>query len=115
MNYGGPVWHVSVAPIGRFHVGLVGARHRALGVLDGVGDDALGHWEEEGGIAYHVRRRLTADEETMVGPVRDLRGLKEGQERLTRAWRYLPFTLRAKAVKELKGQEDDMSQQESVT
>jgi hypothetical protein len=58
--------------------------------LAGVGDAALGEWEERGDVAVHLRRRLTADEAANIGPVIDVRGTWEGQKRLTRMRRFLP-------------------------
>jgi hypothetical protein len=69
-------------------------------VLDGVGDASLGQWEERGETAWHLRRRLTTEEQASIGPACDLRGTKEAQHRLTNAWRWLPFTLRARAREE---------------
>jgi len=76
---------------------------RGLEVLEGVGDDALGHWEESGVKAYHIRRRLSAAEEALIGPACDLRGSKEAEERLSKAWRYLPDFMRSEARRELAG------------
>ena len=78
----------------------MGARLRGLEVLTGVGDDDCGHWEETGAMAYHIRRRLAASEEALVGPACDLRGTREASKRLTAAWRWLPTTFRMTARQE---------------
>lgn len=57
----------------------------AMRVLAGVGDASLGQWEEAGERAYHLRRRLSAAEEALVGPAVDLRGQCEFQLRLEAA------------------------------
>jgi len=42
---------------------------------------ALGEWEHMGDIAYHVRRRLTSDEQRKVGDVIDIRGTRDASDR----------------------------------
>lgn len=59
-------------------------------MLQGVGDAALGEWVEDGEIAYHIRRRMTAAEDALVGPVVDVRGTPEALQRFERVKRYLP-------------------------
>jgi len=59
-------------------------------VLRGVGDAALGEWDERGEMAYHVRRRLTEAEASRIGPVVDVRGTPDAQRRFERVQRYLP-------------------------
>ena len=83
-------------------MGLVGAAVRAREVIEGVGDAGLGEWDERGEIAYHIRRRLTPEEQLNVGPACDIRGGREAQERLTRAWKYLPVNLRGFARREIE-------------
>jgi len=83
MDFGGPVWHASVAVLpgmGSLPEGTL--RSIARTVLEGVGDASLGEWEEMGEKAFHVRRRLTVEEEESVGPVRDIRALPEARQRL---------------------------------
>ncbi len=84
MGFGGPVWHVSVGRGSK-----ADARLKALQVLAGVGDAALGEWDEEGEIAYHVRRRLTAEEAADIGVV-DVRGTPEAQRRFVAMRPFLP-------------------------
>lgn len=81
---------------------MVGARMRALEILAGVGDASLGEWEEQSEIAFHLRRRLTPMEQLSVGPARDLRGTREGEERLSRAWKWLPLSMRESARDEVQ-------------
>jgi hypothetical protein len=63
---------------------------KALRVLEGVGDPALGQWEEIGIKAFHLRRRLTDAEARRVGGVLDIRGTAEAQHRFDRMRKYLP-------------------------
>lgn len=67
-------------------------RELALSALQGVGDDALGHWDEEGVNTYHVRRRLTAAEQRFAGidQVIDVRGTPDAERRIAAIRRYLP-------------------------
>ena len=80
-------------------------RQAAMKALEGVGDSALGEWEERGEKAYHVRRRLTPEEQVSIGVACDLRGLPEAEERLQRAWLWLknwPVSLRTVAQHEVQ-------------
>lgn len=88
MNLGGPVWHASVAPIARLRPEVL--RAAALLALKGVGDVALGEWEEYTGYAFHIRRRLSRTEQRSVGEVVDIRGTAEVAQRLARVQRWLP-------------------------
>lgn len=88
-SYGGPVWHASVASRG-LPLSMALLRQQALAVLDGVGDESLGQWEEEGEIAYHIRRRVSAIEAETVGPLRDIRGTPEVEQRLSPVRHLLP-------------------------
>lgn len=49
-------------------------------VLEGVGDKRLGEWVERH-ESIHVRRRLSASEQLLVGPVVDIRGTDEARQR----------------------------------
>ena len=81
---------------------MVGARLRAWEVLEGVGDSALGEWEESGDVAYHVRRRLTLEEQSTIGEACDIRGMDEAQDRFHKAWRWLHPQLRQIARAEIE-------------
>jgi hypothetical protein len=85
MNFGGPVWHASVAGGAKDT-----CRTLALLALNGVGDVDAGQWEEDGNLAYHIRRRLSASEAVNVGPVIDIRGTPEAALRLRRVAHLLP-------------------------
>jgi hypothetical protein len=85
------VWHVSISwreP----GVSLTALRARALAEeeLRGVGDSTLGEWFEEGDLAWHLRRRLRAEEAAFVGPVLDVRKTWEATKRCNAIKRYLP-------------------------
>jgi hypothetical protein len=73
------VWHASAAPVyGTF------SQHPllrcAFEALIGVGNRKK-EWREWTGYAYHLRRRLTPQEQLLVGAVKDLRGTTEGIRR----------------------------------
>lgn len=79
-------------------------REHAVRELEGVGDASLGEWIEETAAAVHVRRRLSAMEFPLVGPVLDIRGTEEARLRLLPVsallWRIAPDTYRAEAFGE---------------
>jgi len=59
--------------------------------LTGVGDANLGEWVEWTGRAFHLRRRLSAAEAPLVGPVLDIRGdTAEVERRLRPVCHLLP-------------------------
>jgi hypothetical protein len=86
MGLGGPVWHASAAPApgGFAPTAETRCRRAALAALDGVGDAELGEWHQWSGAAYHVRRRLSVEEQRSVGDVVDVRGTPEAARRLAR-------------------------------
>jgi hypothetical protein len=69
-------------------------RRCALDALKGVGDASLGQWEEWAGRFYHVRRRLTAEEQASVGDALDIRGTPEAERRRAAVERFLPPHMR---------------------
>lgn len=81
------MWHTSVSGFG---LSVETLRAKALRVLEGVGDEALGQWEEQGIKAYHIRRRMTDAEAKRVGGVLDVRGTPEATQRFEKMRRYLP-------------------------
>jgi hypothetical protein len=89
MNFGGPVWHCSVAPYPKGTLPPTKLRKLALRQLEGVGDPTQ-QFHEWTGYAWHVRRRLTPDEEKLVGPVVDCRGTDEWTKRLKAVRHVLP-------------------------
>ena len=54
-----------------------------------VGDASLGEWDEWAGYAFHVRRRLSAQEQALVGDVLDIRGTPEARQRLHKVRRII--------------------------
>ena len=87
------MWHASVAPASTVRYGREALRELARRALAGVGDAALGEWEEWGGYAFHVRRRLHVREVPYVGPVVDVRGTLDGQRRCARMRRDVPAAM----------------------
>lgn len=103
MGYGGPVWHASAASTGALlGLGTEFLERKAREALEGVGDASLGEWTEWTGVAFHVRRRLTEEEQSLVGPVVDVRGTEEAQRRMKAAWLDLPEVARRIAREEIQ-------------
>jgi hypothetical protein len=50
----------------------------------------LGQWEDWGGYAYHVRRRLSVAEQQRVGDLVDVRGTHEQEKRLKALRKRIP-------------------------
>jgi len=90
MGLGGPVWHASAAAAPGCSLPESYLQRAALDALQGVGNVALGQWEEWTGKAYHVRRRLTHDEQKSVGDVKDIRGTAEVEKRHGAIQCFLP-------------------------
>ncbi len=76
MGFGGPVWHSSVSA----NLDVERLKTIAIHVLEGVGDPEH-EWYEWTGRAYHVRRRLTDEEQKLTGPAVDCRGTGEWSKR----------------------------------
>lgn len=101
-NYGGPVWHASVAfhenrPVPLFRLApitILGLWDVAMKALDGVGDKALGSWTEEGTTAVHLRRRLAAPEWGDRPWGMDYRGTPAGDALLAENREWLPAGFR---------------------
>jgi hypothetical protein len=77
-----------------FYLTTLALRYAALAALTGVGNAQLGQWEEYTDTAYHVRRRLSRDEQKQVGDAMDIRGTPEAVERYSSIERYLPPALK---------------------
>lgn len=92
MGLGGPVWHASVKFLpnnsnrwDRSPGTLPLLESQARRVLYGVGEASRGEWSERGGWEFfHLRRRLSTEEELLVGPVMDIRGTPEAERRRAR-------------------------------
>ncbi len=91
---GGPVWHASAAPLPGYVLDERFLQRCALDALQGVGSVALGQWEEWSGKAYHIRRRLTCEEQKHVGDVLDIRKTAEAAQRRAAVLSYLPAALK---------------------
>lgn len=72
-------------------VGKHKLRHAALKAIAGVGDKDAGEWHEWTGRTYHVRRRLTPDEQKITGPALDVRGTPEALKRIHRVRSLAPY------------------------
>ena len=68
--------------------------------LAGVGDANLGQWQEWTGFAFHVRRRLTAEEQAITGDAIDCRGTDEWQKRYDAMKDKLPAPALGMAIQE---------------
>jgi hypothetical protein len=76
-------------------------RQVALRHLVGVGDRTH-EWDEWSGYAYHIRRRLTDDEQNVIGPAIDLRGTSEARERFESIKDALPGPAIRIALEEIR-------------
>jgi len=65
-----------------------------MDALQGVGNKALGEWHEWTGTYYHIRRRLTKDEQRKVGDPLDVRATEEGIKRAEAVQRFLPLHMK---------------------
>ena len=78
-EYGGPVWHGSVAS--RSLKDWEWFEEKAQTLLGGVGEATRGEWREysdqPGMRVLHVKRRLNSGEEVVAGILRDIRGTTE--------------------------------------
>lgn len=61
----------------------------------------LGEWTEDRPRAFHLRRRLSWDEEMRVGPALDCRNGDEGAKRLKAIAAFLPMPAIAMAQEEI--------------
>lgn len=102
-GYGGPVWHASAATTGMRLASeyLEAKAYDALGNVGNVGDAGRGEWRDWTGRAFHLRRRLSAEEEMAVGPVVDVRGTPEAVKRYEALRNKLPPAALAMARIEL--------------
>lgn len=73
----------------------------AYEVLEGFGDASLGEWTEDRPRAFHVRRRLNAQEQERIGDAIDLRATGEGFARLQDVLPMLPEAAVSMAKEEL--------------
>lgn len=91
------MWHASVS--GRAF-GPVELQLYARQALESVGDPSK-EWHEWTGQAYHVRRRLTAEEEATIGPAVDCRGTAEWATRYYAIAHKLPEVAKRLAQQEM--------------
>lgn len=83
------MWHVSIATTSVL-LPVDYLRKLAFAELEEVGDTSLGQWEEYTGNAFHLRRRLSEDEQKTVGDVIDIRDTPEQEKRWLRVRPHLP-------------------------
>lgn len=50
--------------------------------LEGVGDATLGEWVELGAYVFHLRRRISQEEQAVIGEAIDIRGTPEHERRI---------------------------------
>lgn len=95
-----PVWHASAAPVGKTRGCERKLRPFAFVALAGVGNWSE-QWQDFSGYAFHLRRRLTEEEQAMVGPAVDCRDSEEGLRRFREIKHVLPQRAILLASKEL--------------
>jgi len=88
------VWHASAAASSKIALPQPYLRQCALTALEGVGDANKGQWEEWTGNAYHIRCRLTDQEQSRVGAILDIRGTDEQEKRWLAVRPFLPVQYR---------------------
>lgn len=70
-------------------------RAEALKQIEGVGDDSRGSIaDERQRVSYQVRRRLSVEEQALIGDACDVRGTDDATQRLFRALQWMPPSLR---------------------
>lgn len=106
-DYGGPVWHASVAH--HTEEGLTpewlqpnDGRRLLHAALDGVGSATLGEWGEGLKFSRHLKRRVTDAEWGGRAWGMDYRKTKEGEARLAQVAALLPIRLRAALMEEVR-------------
>lgn len=77
----------------------------AFEMLKGYGDESAGQWIESRPKAFHLRRRLTLEEQNRTGRECDLRGTEEGEKRFETMKQILPQQLLMMAIEELQSSE----------
>lgn len=75
------MWHAS-ASAHRHPIPVLDLERICYELLGACGDVLAGEWKESGGQAFHLRRRLSASEAALVGPVVDIRGTPEAERRM---------------------------------
>lgn len=89
------MWHASIMPLPGKATDKRFMRDAARTALLGVGDARLGEWEEYSpGHAYHIKRRLSTEEQDHVGNPVDIRGTPEQDQRCAAMQLYLPAQIK---------------------
>jgi hypothetical protein len=84
------VWHASTSMLPEWPDAPDFLRTCAMDALQSVGDASLGEWEQYRNQTYHVRRRLTPEEQRKVGNAKDIRGTAEAVRRQAAMRPFLP-------------------------
>lgn len=79
-------------------------RQYALDALRDVGDETSGQWEEYTGKAFHIRRRLTLEEQSSIGEAIDIRGTREAMNRINAVRIVVPFLPEEMVMAEMYGE-----------
>jgi hypothetical protein len=85
-------------------LGSKALREICFKALEGVGDEVAGQWEEYTGKAFHLRRRLTVEEQEPIGEAVDVRGTYEAYNRLNAIRIVMPYLPESLLIAELTGQ-----------
>ena len=79
-------------------------RELALSAIESVGDETAGQWEEFTGKAFHIRRRLTMEEQESIGEAVDIRGTAEARNRINAVRVVVPFLPEEMVMAEMYGE-----------
>lgn len=79
-------------------------RQYALDALRDVGDEVSGQWEEYTGKTFHIRRRLTLEEQSSIGEAIDIRGTREAMNRINAVCIVVPFLPEEMVMAEMYGE-----------
>jgi hypothetical protein len=92
------VWHASAVGLPGWPIGPETLERFARDALAGVGDASLGEWTEWTGYAFHVRRRLSDEEQEPIGEAVDIRGTPEALARLRPVVEYAMLSPQGREV-----------------
>lgn len=87
------MWHASTQALSGWPADKQFLRRMAKEALKGVGDANLGEWGVWREETYHLKRRLSAEEQVHVGEACDIRGTPEADTRWAAMADYLPMEI----------------------